>query len=155
MPRHCLRIRLQRQKRLRGALCCPNLRFVLRYKSGKATRNLLNSMESISPRRLARPRTSPFHGGNTGSNPVGDANTPKNLQEPASDSQYRTNQHDRSLAASEAPGQPPEAGAGLPGRNACNWHVRRRNKAAHNGGAALRERSLVKRIRMKRSWKKS
>ncbi len=26
-----------------------------------------------SPRRLARPRTSPFHGGNTGSNPVGDA----------------------------------------------------------------------------------
>src|SRR5947209_3798098 len=27
------------------------------------------------PRRLARPRTSPFHGGNTGSNPVGDANT--------------------------------------------------------------------------------
>ena len=26
-----------------------------------------------SPRRLAWPRTSPFHGGNTGSNPVGDA----------------------------------------------------------------------------------
>ena len=26
------------------------------------------------PRRLAWPRTSPFHGGNTGSNPVGDAN---------------------------------------------------------------------------------
>ena len=25
------------------------------------------------PRRLARPRTPPFHGGNTGSNPVGDA----------------------------------------------------------------------------------
>src|ERR1019366_2516446 len=25
------------------------------------------------PRRLAWPRTSPFHGGNTGSNPVGDA----------------------------------------------------------------------------------
>jgi hypothetical protein len=31
------------------------------------------------PRRLARPRTSPFHGGNTGSNPVGDANILKNL----------------------------------------------------------------------------
>ena len=34
------------------------------------------------PRRLARPRTSPFHGGNTGSNPVGDANkiiTPRTL----------------------------------------------------------------------------
>src|ERR1700685_3385325 len=29
---------------------------------------------NIRPRRLAWPRTSPFHGGNTGSNPVGDAN---------------------------------------------------------------------------------
>src|SRR6266699_6410543 len=27
----------------------------------------------LRPRRLAWPRTSPFHGGNTGSNPVGDA----------------------------------------------------------------------------------
>jgi hypothetical protein len=27
----------------------------------------------LRPRRLARPRTPPFHGGNTGSNPVGDA----------------------------------------------------------------------------------
>ena len=32
-----------------------------------------------SPRRLARPRTSPFHGGNTGSNPVGDANKIKDF----------------------------------------------------------------------------
>src|SRR6185369_13054561 len=32
------------------------------------------------PRRLARPRTSPFHGGNTGSNPVGDANKIKNFR---------------------------------------------------------------------------
>jgi hypothetical protein len=32
------------------------------------------------PRRLAWPRTSPFHGGNTGSNPVGDANNSKDLQ---------------------------------------------------------------------------
>src|SRR5579872_6542271 len=31
------------------------------------------------PRRLARPRTSPFHGGNTGSNPVGDAIESKTL----------------------------------------------------------------------------
>ncbi len=31
------------------------------------------------PRRLAWPRTSPFHGGNTGSNPVGDA---KSVQQP-------------------------------------------------------------------------
>jgi hypothetical protein len=35
------------------------------------------------PRRLAWPRTSPFHGGNTGSNPVGDANLPKDLRETA------------------------------------------------------------------------
>src|SRR6267378_444288 len=74
MPRHCLRIRLQLQKQLREAFCCHRLRLVPRYKAGKAPRNLLNSMQSTSPRRLARPRTSPFHGGNTGSNPVGDAN---------------------------------------------------------------------------------
>jgi hypothetical protein len=35
------------------------------------------------PRRLARPRTSPFHGGNTGSNPVGDANKIKDFRKPA------------------------------------------------------------------------
>ena len=35
----------------------------------------------LRPRRLAWPRTSPFHGGNTGSNPVGDANNPKELAE--------------------------------------------------------------------------
>src|SRR6266568_2635989 len=34
---------------------------------------------SQSPRRLAWPRTSPFHGGNTGSNPVGDAKHSKEL----------------------------------------------------------------------------
>ena len=33
------------------------------------------------PRRLARPRTPPFHGDNTGSNPVGDANKTKKLAE--------------------------------------------------------------------------
>src|ERR1700721_2875878 len=32
------------------------------------------------PRRLARPRTPPFHGDNTGSNPVGDANKTKALE---------------------------------------------------------------------------
>jgi hypothetical protein len=32
------------------------------------------------PRRLAWPRTSPFHGGNTGSNPVGDAKLINNLR---------------------------------------------------------------------------
>ena len=34
----------------------------------------------MRPRRLARPRTPPFHGDNTGSNPVGDANKIKDLQ---------------------------------------------------------------------------
>src|ERR1700689_4366380 len=33
-----------------------------------------NDSHLRGPRRLAWPRTSPFHGGNTGSNPVGDAN---------------------------------------------------------------------------------
>ena len=32
------------------------------------------------PRRLARPRTPPFHGDNTGSNPVGDANKTNELE---------------------------------------------------------------------------
>jgi hypothetical protein len=35
------------------------------------------------PRRLAWPRTSPFHGGNTGSNPVGDANKIIDFHKPA------------------------------------------------------------------------
>src|SRR5215469_1999295 len=55
------RIRLRHPRQLREAFCCPSLRLVPRYKRGKAPRNLLNSVESISPRRLARPRTSPFH----------------------------------------------------------------------------------------------
>ena len=37
----------------------------------------------LSPRRLARPRTPPFHGDNTGSNPVGDANLIHHLQIPS------------------------------------------------------------------------
>ena len=77
---HCLRIRLGHPEQLRQASCCPCLRFVPQYKAGKAPRNLLNSIESTSPRRLARPRTSPFHGGNTGSNPVGDAKHSKRLK---------------------------------------------------------------------------
>ena len=34
------------------------------------------------PRRLARPRTPPFHGDNTGSNPVRDAKQIKNMGVP-------------------------------------------------------------------------
>src|ERR1700722_14034111 len=44
----------------------------------KATANIKSSpafLPQSRPRRLAWPRTSPFHGGNTGSNPVGDAST--------------------------------------------------------------------------------
>src|SRR5260370_5559507 len=37
------------------------------------------SADQLRPRRLARPRTSPFHGGNTGSNPVGDAKPTKHF----------------------------------------------------------------------------
>ena len=39
----------------------------------------LFSTPNKRPRRLARPRTPPFHGDNTGSNPVGDANRIKSL----------------------------------------------------------------------------
>jgi hypothetical protein len=50
--------------------------------SPTATINTLAAgVPSFSPRRLAWPRTSPFHGGNTGSNPVGDANKIKGLLE--------------------------------------------------------------------------
>ena len=41
---------------------------------------LANIETAKRPRRLAWPRTSPFHGGNTGSNPVGDANLINNLR---------------------------------------------------------------------------
>src|SRR5271157_371622 len=37
-------------------------------------------LASHRPRRLARPRTSPFHGGNAGSNPAGDANILKDFR---------------------------------------------------------------------------
>ncbi len=42
-------------------------------------KNSLNFSPSERPRRLAWPRTSPFHGGNTGSNPVGDAKLDEEL----------------------------------------------------------------------------
>ena len=66
-----------------GSLLLPQFSLCTVVQSGKTVRNLLNSTESTSPRRLARPRTSPFHGGNTGSNPVGDANIPKHFRDPA------------------------------------------------------------------------
>ena len=47
----------------------------LRILDGLARQSFDRLARSLSgPRRLAWPRTSPFHGGNTGSNPVGDAN---------------------------------------------------------------------------------
>ena len=42
-----------------------------------------NESHLRGPRRLAWPRTSPFHGGNTGSNPVGDANKTIDFHKPA------------------------------------------------------------------------
>jgi hypothetical protein len=46
---------------------------------GHPTANINESGDNshLSPRRLARPRTPPFHGDNTGSNPVGDAKVDK------------------------------------------------------------------------------
>ena len=38
-------------------------------------------LEPERPRRLAWPRTSPFHGGNAGSNPAGDAKQDKEVVE--------------------------------------------------------------------------
>jgi hypothetical protein len=43
------------------------------------------------PRRLARPRTPPFHGDNTGSNPVGDANQNQKFRSIASEITLRGN----------------------------------------------------------------
>ena len=62
--------------------CCESLRStskIILQLFDSQQRRLLRSITRrkpslASPRRLARPRTSPFHGGNTGSNPVGDAN---------------------------------------------------------------------------------
>src|SRR6202000_2542085 len=51
---------------------------VARVKSGRL-RPARRLRAKQRPRRLARPRTPPFHGDNTGSNPVGDANKTKDL----------------------------------------------------------------------------
>jgi hypothetical protein len=40
---------------------------------GGYSKNCSASLPRTGPHRLARPRTSPFHGGNAGSNPAGDA----------------------------------------------------------------------------------
>ena len=45
------------------------------------------------PRRLAWPRTSPFHGGNTGSNPVGDAKSYQGLSRNGSFSRRHKKEH--------------------------------------------------------------
>src|SRR5579862_321607 len=47
--------------------------FLTAWEAAATMNGLQLSSIRESPRRLARPRTSPFHGGNTGSNPVGDA----------------------------------------------------------------------------------
>src|SRR5580692_9502022 len=48
-------------------------------------------LSSTRPRRLARPRTPPFHGDNTGSNPVGDANQFNSLEKSGASSSFLGN----------------------------------------------------------------
>ena len=69
------------QRALYCALCCRiyvegEIRFpsptpTVCFSLGRSDREELSVAQR--PRRLARPRTSPFHGGNGGSNPPGDA----------------------------------------------------------------------------------
>ena len=64
---HAQRLRMQENPRAGSASR-------LQYAAGKvAVRPLARTSHYLRPRRLARPRTPPFHGDNTGSNPVGDA----------------------------------------------------------------------------------
>jgi hypothetical protein len=54
-------------------------------------RVLLEPSFFVRPRRLARPRTPPFHGDNMGSNPIGDTNQSNNLRSiPDAQSRSRT-----------------------------------------------------------------
>ena len=80
MRKHYVRIRLQQTRHLRK-LSAAQLFDLYRGTIGQSIEEPVKLNDSISPRRLARPRTSPFHGGNTGSNPVGDANNPNDLLE--------------------------------------------------------------------------
>ena len=56
------------------------------------------------PRRLARPRTSPFHGGNAGSNPAGDAIIPKDFLVEAIERGWGRLLNGELIAAAEAAG---------------------------------------------------
>ena len=67
-------------------LRCPSKRKIIFLTLQRATvtiDELAVDSRLRGPRRLAWPRTSPFHGGNTGSNPVGDANKIKDFHKPA------------------------------------------------------------------------
>ncbi len=68
-------------KAIAGSLLLPQASTWSAVQNGQRTEEPVKLGSSISPRRLARPRTSPFHGGNTGSNPVGDANKLNHLLE--------------------------------------------------------------------------
>jgi hypothetical protein len=71
----------------RSECCRSQLRHSARVLTGLRRVVTINCAASTPPhnrpRRLAWPRTSPFHGGNTGSNPVGDANLINYLQIPS------------------------------------------------------------------------
>ena len=62
-------------KAIAGSLLLRQPSTCTTVQSGQGTEEPVKLNAVNSPRRLARPRTSPFHGGNTGSNPVGDANS--------------------------------------------------------------------------------
>ena len=67
-------------KAIAGSLLLRQPSTCTTVQSGQGTEEPVKLNAVNSPRRLARPRTSPFHGGNTGSNPVGDAKPLNNLQ---------------------------------------------------------------------------
>ena len=59
---------------------------------------------ALRPRRLARPRTPPFHGDNTGSNPVGDANQESTRYAPFRQNFVGTKRHNFQLRAASFTG---------------------------------------------------
>ena len=88
------------------------------------------------PRRLARPRTPPFHGDNTGSNPVGDAKLDslvwKSPNELKAEALGAFQSHPRSNTPIHQERAPPEDVGGSPewslstgsqGQTECDWRT--------------------------------
>src|SRR5271169_6610837 len=84
-------------EQLRGVQCCIRRR---PWALSEREHGLCAGRPTLSrdrPRRLARPRTSPFHGGNTGSNPVGDANYPTSFYSPLTGFRYTAKRRSAAL----------------------------------------------------------